>query len=174
MSAKAEAEGWRNGEGSTGTVTVSPAFVELESFFRNANQNDLVMPLRKAREQHLKQPQPERHIEEKQQAALALQKRWETWLNERESLRDDIKRGTEYLDETRLAQKQALEGLERWSEYESLCGKNPLFHYTETMVINERIERFLPNWLNKREERLAKVMREMELCARENGLEHLL
>jgi hypothetical protein len=170
-----ETEHWKNnGRFAGSSVGTDPSVIEMERFFRNADQSNIVAPLREARAAQAKEQRPKRRLEEKRRAALALQERWNGWLEEREQVRNDIKRGKECLEQVQRDQALARAGLEQWPEYERVCGKNPLFQYTETLVINERIEQFLPAWLKRREERLAAILQEMEVCARQNGLEHLL
>jgi len=71
-----------------------------------------------------------------------------------ERLRAEIKRGTEYLDhiQRNLAESQSL--LESWPIYEQNCGKNPLAHLTNSVLINQRVSKFLSGWVKRRERRL--------------------
>ena len=148
--------------------------IELECIVRNVEQKNLVAPMREASAALSREHRPSQGTQEKRRAAIALQTQWNAWLEERELLRGEIKRGKECLEQIKRDQAIARAGLEQWPEYEKVCGKNPLFQYTETLVINERIEKFLPDWLKRRQDRLDAIMREMEQCARQNGLEHLL
>ncbi len=74
-------------------------------------------------------------------------------------LRSEIKRGREYLDQAEkdLAESRAL--LEGWPAYERVCGKNPLEHLTRSVMVNERITRFLAGWLQRREAQLTAMTR---------------
>jgi hypothetical protein len=52
--------------------------------------------------------------------------------------------------------------LEEWPGYETVCGKNPLSEYMQTIAAKERIEQYLPVWLKRREEELHSLSREIE------------
>src|SRR3954470_16010519 len=103
-----------------------------------------------------------RETQTKRRAALELQEQWTSWLKERESLRADIKRGIEYLDQVVKEHALARAGLEQWPAYERHCGKNPVFDYAQTLLVSERIEQFLPDWLKRREAQLNALIRTME------------
>jgi hypothetical protein len=148
--------------------------VEVESFFRNFDQRDLVAPLREVHEA-LSQAVPRTaDAEDATRAALAVQARWDAYLVRREQLKAEIKRGREYLEINQNDLGALRAGLENWAAYEEICGKNPLCEYMQSIFAREQIAQFLPAWLNRREEQLEALVREMELCAKQNGLEHLL
>ena len=155
-------------------VAMDLSAAELQSLLRNMDHRNLVAPLREAKASSggLEGSHPE--TGEKRRAALALQERWNSWLVEREVLREEIKRGKECLQQVqeRLATTRAR--LEDWARYERRCGKNPLFSSTDALGASERVEQFLPGWLNRREEQLRGLNHEMELFARQHGMEHLL
>ena len=144
---------------------------ELQSLLRNIDRTQLVAPLREAQasdDASLLQSG------EKQRAALALQERWNSWLVEREVLREEIKRGKECFEQVQEDLAATRASLEDWARYERQCGKNPLFSSTQSLDARERVEQFLPGWLSRREEQLRILTHEMQLFAREHGMEHLL
>jgi hypothetical protein len=147
---------------------------EVEARFRNFDQRNLVAPLRDVHTELAHPLQSHSATEARCQAALAAQCEWDSWLTQRESLTDDIKRGQECLQQVRkeLATLRAL--LQEWPGFERTCGNNPLFDYVHHIVAHERVEQFLPAWLKGREEQLAALTRKMQACARQNGLEHLV
>ena len=143
------------------------AAAELERVLRNSDQRTLVTPLREARADGSSQATTKR-------AALALQERWNAWLGKREVLREEIKRGRDYLQQAQQELNAIRAGLEEWTGYERECGENPLLQYTQSLAAKEQVVEFLPSWLKRREERLTALIAEMESCARKNGMEHLL
>jgi hypothetical protein len=74
-------------------------------------------------------------------------------------LRSEIKRGKEYLEQAErdLAESRAL--LEDWPAYEQTCGKNPLTHLTQSVLLNGRIAHFLAAWVKRREAELESLPR---------------
>ncbi len=76
-----------------------------------------------------------------------------------EKLKSEIKRGKEYLEKVRAELAEIREILEEWPTYELRCGKNPLGHFKESVLVNERVIGFLTGWLARREKRLQKVSR---------------
>ena len=147
--------------------------IEIERLFRNSDQNNLVAPLREARARR-SEGGSLKTGEGQQRAALALQQEWESWLVQRELLRNEIKRGKEILDQVRKELAETREELEAWPAFERICGRNPLMDYMQTLTAKERIEQFLPQWLERREAELTTLNQQMERCAKQNGLEHLL
>jgi hypothetical protein len=89
-------------------------------------------------------------------------------------LRDEITRGREYLEQVRGDLAAARARLEEWTTYERVCGKNPVLDYLQNIEAKERLEQFLPGWVERREQQLATLDNELERCARQNGLQHLL
>lgn len=145
--------------------------VEMQSLLRNLDQRNLVTPLREAQAvcgHH------GAHAAERRRAALALQQQWNDWLSQRELLRGDIKRGRELLEHTRRELAELRSDLDDWAGYERICGHNPLLEHMQSLSAKEQIEQFLPGWLQRREAQLHALNHQMEQCARQNGLEHLL
>ena len=152
--------------------TKKPIEIEIESLFRNFDHRNLVAPLREVHAVRSHRA-PDGSVE-KQRAALDLQEKWEGWLVQRELLRSEIKRGKELLEQTKRELAGLRGRLEEWPDYERVCGKNPLLDYMQAIIAHERLEQFLPVWLQRRETQLTSLSRTLENCARENGLEHLL
>jgi hypothetical protein len=151
-----------------------PAEIEVECLLRDLDPSNLVAPLREVR-QALAQPGGAfGQAEDKCRAALELQEQWDAWLERRDLLRSEIKRGKECLDQVQRELAAVRARLEEWPAYERTCGKNPVFEEMEQIRIRESLTQFLPGWLNRREEQLKGLVAKMELCARQNGLEHLL
>jgi chromosome segregation ATPase len=166
---------WQETDGSgLGNYGKQLSEIQIECYLRNVEPKNLVAPLREV-QAVLKEVQPARESAETQRwAALALQEQWNAWLDQRDQLRTGIKRGKEYLDQVQKELAGMRARLEDWAVYERTCGKNPLPSYIEAITANERIEQFLPGWLERRKEQLGALNRQLETCARENGLEHLL
>jgi len=155
------------------SAAVDLTAAELQSLLRNMDRKDLVPPLREVQASAEKdQSRPD--VGEKRRAALALQERWNSWLLEREMLREEIKRGRECLEQVQEDLAKTRAGLEDWARYERQCGQNPLFSSTESLGARERVEQFLPGWLSRREEQLRSLSVEMGRFAREHGMEHLV
>ncbi len=148
--------------------------VEVEVFFRNFDQKNLVAPLREVRAAQLRPTPSPKASEATRRAALELQEKWEHWLVQRELLRNDLRRGKEFLEHTQKELARLRGMLEEWPAYERVCGKNPLLDYMQSVAAHERIEQYLPTWLKRREKDLEALTRSLEDCARQNGLEHLL
>ncbi len=147
---------------------------EAESLFRNMDPRDLVAPLRTAQAAIAQAPALAEETAREIEVALRLQENWEAWLAAREMLRNEVQRGRECLEQVRRELQELRWKLEAWPAYERICGHNPLAHYLQSLDAKERIERFLPAWLEQREEQLAALNTKMATCARQNGLEHLL
>lgn len=154
--------------------TNSASQVELEALLLNLDHRDLVAPVREVHAAHAGAGSSPVASEERCRAALELQEKWEGWLVRRELLRNDVKRGKELLQHTRQELARLRSQLEDWPAYERVCGKNPIIDYMESITAQERVEHFLPGWLQRRETELATLTRSLEKCARQNGLEHLL
>lgn len=148
--------------------------MELECLFQNLDQKNLVAPLRKAHAALAQSGRSRKKTVQQCRSALALQEQWNAWLAQRDQLRNEIKRGRECLEQTRKDLAAVHGGLEDWTGYERICGKNPLCDYMQTLAAKERVEQFLPDWLKRREEQLKVISRKLEHCAKQNGLEHLL
>ena len=97
-----------------------------------------------------------------------LMGRWNAAQDRCERLRTEIKRGKEYLEQVKkdLAEQQAR--FEDWPAYERSCGKNPLAHYAEALLVNERIVAFLPAWLERHERKFQAAETNLEALARES------
>jgi hypothetical protein len=147
---------------------------EAESLLRNIDPRNLVAPLREAKTAIAHTPALLEQTSDDLQMAAGVQERWETWLLDRELLRNDIQRGKECLQEIRRDLVALKNQLADWPAYERICGYNPLSQLLQSIVAKECIEQFLPGWLQGREKELAALAVKMEACARQNGLEHLL
>jgi hypothetical protein len=148
--------------------------IEIESFLRNADEKKLVPPLKEARAALAQRKDWNRTSGQKQLAAVAFQEQWDSWLAQRERLCEEIKRGKECLEQVRRDLVITRAQLEEWPAYEWHCGKNPLPEFIQSISISERIEQFLPGWLRRQQARLNQLNRDIEACARQRGLEHLL
>jgi hypothetical protein len=175
MRTETELQTWNHGNELDGNAawTANPDLTaaELQNFLRNIDRENLVAPLREA-ETSLDHTRPE--ATEKCRAALVLQERWNSWLAQREVLREEIKRGKECLQQVQEDLAATRASLEDWARYERQCGKNPLFSSTQSLGARERVEQFLPGWLRRREEQLRGLTHQMEAFARQHGMEHLL
>ncbi len=147
--------------------------LELESLIRNFDPKDLAAPVREVYEA-IEREKTVEGTDGRCQAAVAVQEHWESCLVQRELLTNEIKRGKECLEQIQKELAALRLRLEEWPAYERICGKNPLFDYMHAIRAREEVVQFLPAWLNRREEQLKQLRREMESCARQNGLEHLL
>lgn len=132
---------------------------ELKSILCNLDAKDLVAPLRAVSRQ------PDNNF-----AALELQEQWEHWLSQRESLTEDIRRGRECLSQARREIKELRARLESWTEFERVCGHNPIPECTQALGANERIEKFIPGWLRRRQHHLRSVNRAIKaLCGKKRA-----
>ncbi len=151
-----------------------PSEIQLECLLRNAERQNLVAPLRDAHAPEANAVQPREQAEENRRAALALQEQWNTWLAQRDLLRTEIKRGKECLEQIEKELAALRVRLEEWPSYERHCGVNPLLDYAQSISAKERLQKFLPDWIRRREQQLAALTGNLERCAKQNGLEHLL
>ena len=151
-----------------------PFFFEAESLLHNVDAHNIVAPLREVRTTMADGVPFSEETAGKLQGALHLQKQWQAWAAERESLRKETQRGRQCMQETCRDLAALRTRLADWSNFELVCGYNPLPDLVQAIIVRERIEKFLPGWLERRETRLAAVTHKMETCAKENGLEHLL
>src|SRR5438552_9487993 len=117
--------------------------IQIESFLRNADETKLVPHLKEARARLARRREPNGKAGEKRLAAVALQEQWDSWLAQRETLRDEIKRGTECLEQVRRDLAITRQQMEEWPAYESHCGRNPLPDFMHSISISERVEQFL-------------------------------
>jgi len=98
--------------------------------------------------------------------------RWNALLGQAELLRDEIKRGKECLAHAQTDLAESRSRLEEWPTYERQCGGNCLPCLTESVSVNNRIERFLTGWLKRRQGQLVAVDQAIDLFAAENGFGH--
>jgi len=154
--------------------TLPIALFEAESLLRNIEPNNLVQPLRQARNAIAQSSAMGKETASQLRNAVLLQDQWEAWQTERELLRNDTRRGRECLEGVRAELAQLRSQLADWADYERICGKNPLSTLMQAIIEKERIEQFLPAWIENREKQLAALGCKMASCAQENGLEHLL
>jgi len=147
---------------------------QLECLVRNSDNRNLVAPLREVHAALGENEKAEWATEDKRRAALALQEQWDRWLEQREQLRNEIKRGRECLEQVQKDLTLLRARLEEWPTYERICGRNPLPESMQSLLATERIEQFLPGWLRRREDQLQALIWKMEQSAKEDGVEHLL
>ena len=102
-----------------------------------------------------------------EEPSLELMGRWNAEQDRCERLRTEIKRGKEYLEQVKedLAEQRAR--LEEWPAYERSCGQNPLAHYTQALMVNERIAAFLPDWLERHERAFQAAQSQLDALTRE-------
>jgi hypothetical protein len=79
-------------------------------------------------------------------------------------LREEVRRGTEYLEQVRHELEELRARIEDWPTYEKTCGCDPLAHYLDALVVKEREEQYLATWL---------AVRQQELDAASGQREHL-
>ena len=104
MSAKLEMEGtsWAEiGGGAIESGVSDLAAIEIESLLRNMDERNVVAPLREAHAAVHRAGAVNGEGVRKGRAAIALQEQWNGWLAERETLREEIKRGKECLERVR-------------------------------------------------------------------------
>lgn len=171
MSARMQMETLRWAEIAGGTNLEPVMEVEVQSLLRNLDDRNVVAPLREAQVGCDQNGSNDTLAAEQRRAALALQQQWNAWLAQRDVLRSDIKRGRECLEQTHKELAGLRANLEDWAGYERICGRNPLLEYMQLLAAKERIEQFLPNWLNRREAQLNTLQQQMEKCAKQHRLE---
>lgn len=98
---------------------------------------------------------------------LELMGDWNAAQDRCERLRTEIKRGKEYLEQVKQELAEQRARLEDWPAYERSCGKNPLAHYTQALLVNERIVAFLPAWLDRHERTFQAAQSKLEALTRE-------
>ncbi len=176
MSAKLEAQilDWETADIAGQTGHKDPSEVEEECLCRNADEHTLIGPLREARAVLAQAGHLNREADEKRRATLALQAQWNGWFTERERLRLEIKRGRELLGQVQEELASLEPCLEKWPDYERVCGQNPLFDYMQSALSKRRVTEFLPGWLQRREEELNVLQARMAEFAGQNGLQELL
>jgi hypothetical protein len=128
---------------------------------------DSASPLRAAHK-------PSRCAGDARRNTLAVQEQWCAWLDDRERLKSEIRRGQECLAQAQRELAELREQLEEWPIYENVCGRNPLADYMQALTAKEQIGKFLPVWLKRRERQLQEINRKLERRARQQGWEHLL
>ncbi|HVV72055.1 MAG TPA: hypothetical protein VHI52_11265, partial [Verrucomicrobiae bacterium] len=73
--------------------------IQLECLIRNSDNRNLVAPLREVQAALGEAERAELATHDKRKAALALQEQWNRWFEQREQLRNEIKRGRECLEQ---------------------------------------------------------------------------
>jgi hypothetical protein len=101
-------------------------------------------------------------------AGLELEMGLNALVGQQDLLQDDIKRGRECLCKVQLELAERRASLEEWPTYEQRCGVSCLPHLTGAVVASRRIERFLKQWLGRRQKQLEEVERAIELSTRQN------
>ena len=98
-----------------------------------------------------------------------LETQWSALLQQQDALREEIKRGNDYLHQAEkdLAERKAR--LENWTSYEQQCGADCLGHLTHLVSTKERVTRFLNGWVERRSVELAGVERAIGLLTRRHG-----
>ena len=98
---------------------------------------------------------------------------WSSLLGQREHLQHEIKRGRKYLEQLRkdLAECGAL--LQTWPADEQECGFGWMPSPAQQASANDATEQFLLTWLERLEERLGAVIKEIEELETHCGLEPL-
>ena len=91
---------------------------QLEVFLRNADEKNLVAPLRAAQARLASAHSSPDEAKSEGRAALALQQQWNSWLDERELLKNEIKRGKECLEQIQDELADMRARLEEWAAYE--------------------------------------------------------
>ncbi len=117
-------------------------------------------------------PQQRTH-NKKPHTPLELELQWNTLLGQQDLLREEIRRGEQYLEQAQAGVAEAGSLLEEWPSYEKSCGRNCLPCLTETALAGRRIERFLTNWLKRRRSQLRSVEQAIGDFAREYRLPEL-
>ena len=107
-------------------------------------------------------PEAERRASRGEERAALEAQEWDKRIDRREQMRMEIKRGRELLEQVQTELATLRSRLEEWPGYETVCGKNPLSEYMQTIAAKERIEQYLPVWLKRREEELHSLSREIE------------
>ena len=175
MSARMETEpmNWRGTEIEQEATAADLSAIQVECLIRNSDNRNLIASVREVHATLRESPGNEA-TKNKRRTALALQEQWDAWFVERDQLRAEIKRGRECLEQVRREVATLRARLEEWSAYERICGKNPLNDYMQSMAARENIEKFLPSWLERREDQLKSLENKMADYAKEHDVEHLL
>ncbi len=155
------------------SVTKTLGDTNVESLLRDFGSNAVIRPLDEISAKETRRTSKNNDTA-KRRASVTFQAQWESWLAQRDRLRTGIKRGEEYLQQMREDLRKLGADLEEWSDYERICGKNPLADYMQSITAKERIAKFLPIWLKRQQGQLQTLNRKIGVCARQNGLEHLL
>jgi len=72
-------------------------------------------------------------------------------------LHDEIERGREQLQRVQKELVDTHASLEQWNRYELISSAQPLDRLIQTMTLQEKTRQFLVDWLNRKQEKLAKV-----------------
>jgi hypothetical protein len=89
--------------------------------------------------------------------------------NCRTLLREEIDHGREYLAKVRRECDEKRMLLEEWQVYEQACDRRPIDHLMESLLIQERVERFLSDWVRRREHKLAGVTQQIGVRERKKN-----
>lgn len=84
-------------------------------------------------------------------------------LETRESLRNEISRGKEYLAQVQSQLSENRELLEHWAQYEVTCSVPPLDHLVQSVGLKCKVEQFLIGWLARKQKELASTSRRIQL-----------
>jgi hypothetical protein len=90
----------------------------------------------------------------------------------RDSLRNEINRGKEYLLQVQNELRQNREWLEQWAQYEVTCSLQPLDHLVQSVWLKSRVEQFLVGWLRRKQKKLSMVLRKIESMPGNHSLRH--
>jgi len=137
---------------------------------RTLSAIELERLVRKMESSPLSEPGTNRSREPNRRTALEPREQLDLWFTKRDQMRTEIKRGWELLEQVQRELAVLHARLDEWPGYELVCGKNPLPDYMQAIAAKERIEQYLPAWLKRREEQLDALDRQMEHCARQNGI----
>lgn len=81
----------------------------------------------------------------------------DTLQQQQDLLHDEIERGREQLQRVQKELGDTQASLEQWNRYELISSAQPLDRLIQTMTLQEKTRQFLVDWLNRKQEKLAKV-----------------
>jgi hypothetical protein len=84
---------------------------------------------------------------------------------QQERLLHEIKRGREYLQRVQNELDESRASLEHWNRYEMISLAHPLDHLIQTMALQEKTQQFLIGWLDRQQEKLAKLKKSADGCS---------
>ncbi|HYV28658.1 MAG TPA: hypothetical protein VFA77_14065 [Candidatus Eisenbacteria bacterium] len=167
MSARMETEpvSWNQTErGNRESKEKALSEIEVEDFMRGVESEKRGAPLRDLCGSETDSEHRARQLDER-----SAQEQWHSRFARCEQMRTEIKRGRELLQQVQTELETLRSRLDEWTGYETVCGKNPLSDYMQTIAAKERIEQYLPVWLKRREEELHSLNREIERGAHQGG-----